>query len=630
MLNKKSTIDIEALLSVPSVSSFDTSRDGRLVFSSNKSGQFQLYLGNISQETDEAPGYAQITFDAESKVSPRFSPGGSSLLFASDFQGDEKFDLYLLDLNTKESRDLTPRSEYAIYPNANFSKNDSRKISLVANEQGKFATYVIDSESLHSSRVSYHNLSDSYATISPDSRWIAYSSNVSGQEMGIFVSSLENPAKGVANLSDEKGIQVDAEGPEWSPDAKQIAFFSASKGWYDVGLWIFETGEIRWLTKSSREYYEPVFSNGGRKLAYTVNSGGDIKLVVHNLSDEDGSVVEFKHGIISSPRFSYDDKSIYFLFTGPRNPPDIWSYRFDDEKFTQITNSLPDEFEVSSFVEGEQIIYPSKKDGMRVPALLYMPNRSISSIQNQTAKKKITRRMRGKDTREHLPAVIEIHGGPTSQALNTWTPLVQALVAKGFVVLRPNYRGSTGYGKSYREANRFVMGDLDLADCVSGRDFLIERRLADPARIAVAGGSFGGYLTMCCLSMHPDGWACGSALVPFLNWFTEIQNEREDLRFWDLQNMGDPEKDAKRLHDASPIFFVDKIRAPVLLVAGGNDPRCPLEETLQASTELQKLGRPVELVSYMDEGHGFRITRNKVGAYSKIIDFLEKYLSSKD
>ena len=79
--------------------------------------------------------------------------------------------------------------------------------------------------------------------------------------------------------------------------------------------------------------------------------------------------------------------------------------------------------------------------------------------------------MRGKDTREHLPAVIEIHGGPTAQALNTWTPFVQSLVAKGFVVLRPNYRGSTGYGKTFREANRFVMGDLDLADCASGRDF---------------------------------------------------------------------------------------------------------------------------------------------------------------
>ncbi len=170
---------------------------------------------------------------------------------------------------------------------------------------------------------------------------------------------------------------------------------------------------------------------------------------------------------------------------------------------------------------------------------------------------------------------------------------------------------------------------LDLADCVSGRDFLIERNLADPERIGVTGGSFGGYLTVCCLTKHPDGWACGSALMPFLNWFTEIKNEREELRFWDIENMGDPEKDEERLHNASPIFYIDKIKAPVLLLAGANDPKCPMEESQQAKDELAKLGRPVELKVYIDEGHGFRKTRNRVDAYSSIIGFLEKNIQSK-
>ena len=255
----------------------------------------------------------------------------------------------------------------------------------------------------------------------------------------------------------EEGFQIDADSPAWSPDSSQIAFVSASKGMYDIGLWTVDSGEIKWLTKSDREYHEPIFSNHGKKLAYTVNSGGDIKLVVHDIENNEQSIIEFRHGVISSPKFSHDDKSIFFQFTGPRNPYDVWQYRFDDEKFVQLTNSLPDDIEVSNFVEAEQIFYPNKKDGLRVPALIYMPNKSVTV----KSKKKVTKQMRGKDTREHLPAVIEIHGGPTSQALNTWTPFVQSLVAKGFVVLRPNYRGSTGYGKTFREANRFVMGDLD-------------------------------------------------------------------------------------------------------------------------------------------------------------------------
>lgn len=612
-------LDIEALLSVPSVTSFDVSSDGRIVFASNKTGQFQLFVGKLTR--DGLEDCKQLTSDDESKVSPKFSPDSRKILYASDLQGDEKFNLYLFELEKSER--LTNAKEFSIYPNATFSR-DGKKIAFVSNQQRQFATYFFDLESKHSSRVSYHAFSDRFATISPNNRWIAYSSHVKAQESAIFVASLESPSSGITRLTEE-GFQIDASGPAWSPNNREVAFVSASKGMYDIGLWSFESGEVRWLTKSDREYYDPIFSNDGKKLAYTVNTGGDIKLVIHNLESDEQSTIEFRHGVVDSPKFSPDDKSVFFEFSGPRNPYDVWQFRFNDEKFVQITNSLPEEVDVSNFVEAEQIFYPNKKDGMRVPALIYMPNRSAVT----RTKKRVSKQMRGKDTREHLPAVIEIHGGPTAQALNNWTPIVQTLVAKGFVVLRPNYRGSTGYGKSFRESNRFVMGDMDLMDCVSGRDFLVERNLADPKRIAVSGGSFGGYLTMCCLAKEPEGWACGAALVPFLNWFTEIKNEREELRFWDLQNMGDPERDIERLHDASPIFFIDRIRAPVLMIAGANDPRCPMEEAQRAKDELEKLGRPVELKVYSDEGHGFRKTKNRVEAYKTIVSFLERNTAKK-
>ena len=110
---------------------------------------------------------------------------------------------------------------------------------------------------------------------------------------------------------------------------------------YDIGLWTVETGEVRWLTKSNREYYEPIFSNDGKKLAYTVNSGGDIKLVVHEIESSEGSIMEFRHGVVSSPKFSHDDKSIFFQFTGPRNPYDVWQYRFEDEKFVATDKQSP-------------------------------------------------------------------------------------------------------------------------------------------------------------------------------------------------------------------------------------------------------------------------------------------------
>jgi dipeptidyl aminopeptidase/acylaminoacyl peptidase len=127
---------------------------------------------------------------------------------------------------------------------------------------------------------------------------------------------------------------------------------------------------------------------------------------------------------------------------------------------------------------------------------------------------------------------------------------------------------------------------------------------------------------MCALARYPSLWAAGSAIVPFLNWFTEIQNERDDLRYWDMENMGDPEKDKDRLREASPIFFIDQIRVPVQMIAGAHDPRCPPSETLQAQDELRKHGKQADVVIYPDEGHGFLKMDNRVDAYKKNVHFL--------
>lgn len=611
-----SSIDayLEALFSVPAVSEFDLSKSGKVVFISNKAGQFQLNLFNgIEDGTAQSE---QLTVDEESKAGPKFSPDATKILYASDFQGDEKFNLFMYDMEKKTTTQITKYQDSSIYPNADFSR-DGKKIAYISNQSKQFATYVLDLESAHTSRVSYHEFPDEYATIAPNSKFVAITGHIEAQEEGIFISSLQNPSSGL-NEVEENHFRIDASQPVWSPDSKMIAFTSSSKGMYDIGLWSMDTQEVSWITKTDHEYGEPAFSNDGKKLAFTVNTGVDVKIVVHDIESKESKVLEFRRGIMSSPKFSFNDNSITFLFEGPRNPRDLWRYSFEDGKFSQLTNSLPEGMDVSNFVDGQQISYLSK-DRLNIPALLYMPNKSASMI-----KRKKTKRTRGNYTRENLPAVIEIHGGPSSQACNEWNPFVQALLSRGFLVLRPNYRGSTGFGKGFREANRYAMGELDLADCACAKDFLVQQKLANPKKIAVMGGSYGGYLTMCCMTRFPDYWSCGVAIVPFLNWFTEIKNEREELRFWDLQNMGDPLKDEERLRNASPIFFVDRVIAPILLIAGANDPRCPLEESIQAREELRKLDRRVDLLTYQDEGHGFRKTSNKVDAYSKSMEFLRK------
>ena len=150
---------------------------------------------------------------------------------------------------------------------------------------------------------------------------IVYSALVSAQENGVFVSPLDGPnGKNAETRLSEESTPIDASSPRWSEDSKSIAFVSAAKGSYDIGVWNIEPDDIRWLTKSDREDDDPAFSYDGRRLTYLVNVSGDIRLVIHDLQEQNGNIIEFKHGVVSSPRFSYDDKSVFFLFSGSRNP----------------------------------------------------------------------------------------------------------------------------------------------------------------------------------------------------------------------------------------------------------------------------------------------------------------------
>jgi len=301
----------------------------------------------------------------------------------------------------------------------------------------------------------------------------------------------------------------------------------------------------------------------------------------------------------STPRFTPDGRQVVVGFESPCQPNDLWLLTLDSGEFRQLTSSLPTSLQSQDFVFPEHITYPSL-DGTPVPALLFKPD-GISGMQ---------------------PAVIVVHGGPNWLYQFTWNPFIQHLTGRGWIVLAPNYRGSTGYGRDWQLASRFDLGGVDTADVVAGADYLVREGLADPQRIAVTGRSHGGYLTMTCLTQYPQRWAAGAAVVPFLNWFTSHANVRVDLQHWDIENMGDPEQNHDLWQMRSPYFFLDRIQAPVQLICGGNDPRCPPSESISAQQALQALGKPVDLVLYPDEGHSFLKFENVLDAEQRRVSFL--------
>ncbi len=607
---------LRSLFSVPAVDSFAVSANSKLVFSSNIDECLQLYLLDCARA--DADGAVRLTSDNETKTSPVFSEDGKSIAYFSDRGGDENFDLFALALNgsdesddnpvSKKAVNLTPSTDHAILPHVSFSPG-WKYAAVVANMEGDFATYVLNFTEGSFRRVTHHNFSDITADFSPDGEKLAVTSSVSGQEFAVFILNLKNG--NVSPISDPKtGARIDASSPSWSTDGRMLSFVSSASGYAHIGILAMEDGCINWVTSGQTEHLSPALSPDSKWIAYAVNDGVNIGLEIREMDRQGNSVQvkrpKFPPGIVNSIKFSPDSKHVYFLFSGSRVSSDVFRYSVAEDNFEQITHSISRDIDVSRFIDGRTVNYKSKADDTNLRALLFLPGDG------------------GEEKR--LPAVLQIHGGPAWQASNYWNPLRQMLLSRGIAVIAPNYRGSTGSGRKFMEANRFVMGNLDIADCVSAADYLIQEGLADPNRIAVMGASFGGYLTMCALTKYENRWVCGSATVPFLNWFTEMENEREDLRFWDLQNMGNPETDAERLREASPIFFIDRIRVPVQIIAGANDPRCPLEESIQAKEKLESLGMPVDFKFYEDEGHSFSKLSNIVDSNMRTLAFLEKHL----
>jgi dipeptidyl aminopeptidase/acylaminoacyl peptidase len=315
------------------------------------------------------------------------------------------------------------------------------------------------------------------------------------------------------------------------------------------------------------------------------------------------STFQIEPAVIFTPKFTPTNEQIIFVFDNPRHPDDLWSYSFADRTYKQITHSLPDTVDRRTLSMPEEVRYPSL-DGTEVPALLY----------------------RTSEPGNLPPAVLYIHGGPNWLTQITWDPLIQHMVSRGWVVLAPNYRGSTGYGRAWQLASRFDFGGVDTADVAAGADYLKQKGIADPNNIAVTGRSWGGYLTMTCLTQYPARWSAGSAVVPFLNWFTGHANSREDLQHWDLENFGDPETDHQLWHERSPFFYLDRVKAPVQLICGAHDVRCPSSESTQAYEQLTAAGMECEYILYPDEGHSFLKVDNRVKSKQQQVDFLAKYL----
>jgi len=592
-------LNLENLLRISDIdpaNGYSFSPDGKIAFASNISGIWEIH-----EMSADSPGAAiQRSHGPGGKFSPRYSPDGKFLAWSVDFDGSENFHIARMERASGEILDLTPGIDFAIQPSYAWSP-DAKQIAYLADKENNFNLYTMNADGTESRLIFRPGGPASFVRWSPIGTHIAVTAEKEWQTDGTFIVPLDgSPAKRIGG--DEKPI--DAWHPAWSPDGTRVAFSSNSSGWFQIGVYHLADGRIEWLTSDPTDKLNPAWSPDGKRAAWVRSDGATAWVEIWS-GEGHPQRVKMEAGFAYWPMFPPNGETIFFIHESPANPISLWRAALDGLRAAPLTNSLPAEFKPADFIQPQAIRYPSF-DGTPVPAMLY--------------------KAPGAGT--HSPAVVLIHGGPTWHMAFYWYPLIAHMTSRGWTVIAPNYRGSTGYGRAWQTANRYELGRLDSDDCAAAVNYLVEAGLADPKRIGVTGRSHGGYLTMTCLTRNPELFAAGSAVVPFLNWFTGHENSREDLQYWDIHNMGDPQENHALWRERSPFFFLDRVRAPVQMIAGENDTRCPPSEAREAHRKLQELGLDVELHIYEDEGHGFMKIENGIDSDLKLVRFLARTLEA--
>ncbi len=597
-----SPIDLEKLMRVPYVDpdlGFDVNpASTQIAFAWNITGNWEIFVTPL----DRSAIPRQISVGPGAKFAPRWSPDGKKLAYVVDLDGGENYDIYVYDLLAGQHTNVTPDTPDAITTDYDWSP-DGNAIAYCCDKAGRFDTYIVPSTGGSARLVFDQSYPDFSVLWSPDGANLAVVCEAAGQDYWTFVVNVETKESTPIGLD---GRPISAKNPCWSGDGKQLLFASNHSGEYQIALYTLADQSIQWITKGEGEKEFPDWHFRRSMITYVTSYGPDCFLTLQTLDGKDSQEIQIEPGVIYTPTFTPDGKYILLVFDNPRHPDDLWAFQIEPGEFTQLTQSLPVDIDQEKLVLPEQITYPGL-DGVAVPALLYLPV----------------------DADLPAPAVLNVHGGPNWLSQITWDPFTQHMVSRGWVVLAPNYRGSTGYGKAWQLASRFDLGGVDTQDVVAGANYLDAEEIALPEKIAVTGRSWGGYLTMTCLTQYPDRWAAGSASVPFLNWFTSHANSREDLQHWDRENFGNPTDNYDLWYERSPYFFLDKINAPVQLLCGENDVRCPASESLQAAEELRKLGKEVDYVLFRGEGHALLKVDTQVEAKTRRAAFLAAAFENK-
>jgi dipeptidyl aminopeptidase/acylaminoacyl peptidase len=371
------------------------------------------------------------------------------------------------------------------------------------------------------------------------------------------------------------------------------------------------SGEIEYLRQDPWPAERLEVSHDGRRLALCLNRDGYSELHLEDLTTgEPLPAPALPAGVIAGLDFTADGRRLAIVLATPRAPHEIHVYDLETGELRQVTHAHMAGIPRDELVEPRLVRYPSF-DGLEISALVFEPDRPPAGAGG-----------------EPRPLLVYAHGGPSGQSRPRLSTLSQYFVRRGYVVLAPNVRGSSGYGRAFLNLDNRERREDSVADLKFGVDRLIAEGGVDPERVAIHGGSYGGYMVLAALTLYPEMWAAGVSRVGIANFVSFLERTGDYRRSHREEEYGDLEEDRALLERLSPLGRVDRIRAPLMVIHGANDPRVPVGEAEQIVAALRARGGPVEYLRYEDEGHGLVRLENRIDAYSRMAGFLDRYLGA--
>lgn len=595
---------LESLLRVRSIYGGHFDADGQTLL-------FVADLASVPQVWASTPGERWPSLhlappDRAQTLHP--GPRAGQLVVGADVGGRERRQLLLLQPGATDWRPLVDAPE-VIHHFGGWSTDGGTVAYSDNSRTGRwFDVYLEDLAPDAEPRCVLRHDSSNYAgPIAPDGRTLVSQRMFSNMHQELWLVDLSGGEPARLSPAGEASF----ERPQWTPDGAAIVCLSDWQREY-VGVARIEvaTGKLSWIVEADGEVDDAALSPDGGWLAYALNHDGAAEVRLRELATGAERTVR---GLPPGALYSYwqsglgwspDSGRVVVSWTGSAHPPNVWIVDRDDGQARQATFTPAAGVDLAELVEPEHVTYPTF-DGRHIPAL-YFPARGASGAPP--------------------PCVVSVHGGPEGQFRPTFQPLVQSLVASGFAVLAPNVRGSTGYGKTYAHLDDVRLRMDSVADLAHAAYWLRDSGRADPARIAVYGGSYGGFMVLAALTSYPDLWAAGVDIVGIGNFVTFLENTGPWRRHLREAEYGSLDHDRDFLESVSPIHRVDQIRAPLYIIHGRNDPRVPISEAEAMARRLTELGRTVELLCLEDEGHQISKLHNKLNAYPRAARFLQQHL----